>query len=104
MITRVSNKAIARRLGLTFLLPRILILAGVLVVSVPEFAAGQDPTPSPTPDDAQRVWQNTGTDFNSNASWPGSKPGANDVAAFNAAAVTQPNMSADATIAGLYFT
>src|SRR5207244_8380671 len=44
------------------------------------------------------------TDFNDNASWNGSKPGANDVAAFNAAAVTQPNMSADATIAGLYFT
>src|SRR5437870_5267679 len=83
----------------------ILILAGILVVSVPEFAAGQDPTPSPTPDDAQRVWGNTGTDFNTDTNWtPNHAPGNGDVAAFSGAEVTQPNLSASVTIAGLYFT
>src|ERR1700720_2952399 len=87
----------------------ILILAGVLVMGISQFAAAQDPTPSPTPDpsatpdDAQRVWQNTGTDFNNNASWSGSKPGVNDVAAFDTAPVTQPQMTASTNIAGLYF-
>jgi autotransporter-associated beta strand protein len=87
----------------------ILILAGVLVMGISQFAAGQDPTPSPTPDpsatpdDAQRVWNNTGTNFNSNASWNGSFPGANDVAAFTTAPVTQPQLTANDTIAGLYF-
>ena len=87
----------------------ILILAGVLVMGISQFAAGQDPTPSPspdpsaTPDDAQRVWNNTGTNFNSNASWSGSFPGANDVAAFATAPVTQPQLTANDTIAGLYF-
>src|ERR1700720_704114 len=87
----------------------ILILAGVLVMGISQFAAAQDPTPSPTPDpsatpdDAQRVWQNTGTDFNNNASWSGSKAGANDVAAFDTAPVTQPQMTASTNIAGLYF-
>ncbi len=84
----------------------ILILAGVLVVSVPEFAAGQDPTPSPTPDDAQQVWKNTAgnTDFNAGASWvSGTAPGNNDVGAFTSAAVAQPNLSASVQIAGLYF-
>src|SRR5438309_4379254 len=106
MITRVSNKAIARRLGLTFLLPRILILAGILVVSFPEFVAGQDPTPSPTPDDAQQQWKNTAgnTDFNAGTSWvSGTAPGNNDVGAFTSAAVAQPNLSASVQIAGLYF-
>jgi len=84
----------------------ILILAGVLVVSVPEFVKGQDPTPSPTPDDAQQVWKNTAgnTDFNNGNSWvSGTAPGNNDVGAFTSAAVAQPNLSASVQIAGLYF-
>ena len=84
----------------------ILILAGVLVVTVPEFAAGQDPTPSPTPDDAQQQWKNTAgnTDFNAGTSWvSGTAPGNNDVGAFTSAAVAQPNLSASVQIAGLYF-
>src|SRR5205807_6020828 len=82
----------------------ILILAGVLVVSVPEFAAGQDPTPSPTPEDARRFWGNTGTNFNADASWTVKAPGAGDVGAFTAAAViTQPQLTASVSIAGLYF-
>ena len=84
----------------------ILILVGILVVSVPEFMAGQDPTPSPTPDDAQQVWKNTAgnTDFNNGNSWvSGTAPGNNDVGAFTSAAVAQPNLSASVQIAGLYF-
>ena len=83
----------------------ILILAGILVVSVPQFAAGQDPTPSPTPEDAQRTWNNSGTDFNTDTNWtPNHAPGTGDVAAFNTAEVTQPKLSMSVTIAGLYFT
>jgi len=84
----------------------ILILAGILVVSVPEFVAGQDPTPSPTPDDAQQQWKNTAgnTDFNAGTSWvSGTAPGNNDVGAFTSAPVAQPNLSASVQIAGLYF-
>jgi len=84
----------------------ILILAGILVVSVPQFAAGQDPTPSPTPLDKQYIWKNTGTDFNNGNNWTpnGGPPVAGDVGAFNAAAVTQPQLTASDTISGLYFT
>jgi autotransporter-associated beta strand protein len=90
----------------------ILILAGVLVMGISQFAAAQDPTPSPTPDpsatpiDAQYTWKNTGTDFNTTGNWtPNSgPPAAGDVAAFNAAAVAQPNLSTSDTISGLYFT
>src|SRR5437870_5720765 len=51
------------------------------------------PTPTPTPNpDAQRVWGNTGTDFNTDANWTagsgGVAPGAGDVAAFSGAEVT----------------
>jgi fibronectin-binding autotransporter adhesin len=85
----------------------ILILAGVLIVSVPEFAAGQDPTPSPTPEDAQETWTQLGTtDFNTSTNWTGSPtrvPTAGDVAAFSGAAVKQPNLSLSVTISGLYF-
>ena len=84
----------------------ILILAGILVVSVSQFAAGQDPTPSPTPLDKQYIWKNTGTDFNNGNNWTpnGGPPVAGDVGAFNAAAVTQPQLTASDTISGLYFT
>jgi len=92
----------------------ILILAGVLVMGMSQFAAGQDPTPSPTPDpsatpdDAQRVWGNTGSDFNTNANWTagsgGLAPGTGDVGTFTAAATfLSPNLSSSVTIAGLYF-
>ena len=69
---------------------------------------GANPTPTPAPIvDAQRVWANTGTDFNANASWTagsgGLAPVAGDVAAFSGAAVTNPQLTADTSIAGLYF-
>jgi fibronectin-binding autotransporter adhesin len=43
---------------------------------------------------ADRTWANTGTDYNAGASWGGTAPGVSDAAVFNAAAVTQPNLSA----------
>jgi hypothetical protein len=50
---------------------------------------------------AQRTWANTGTDFNAGGSWGGTAPGLGDVGLFTAAAVTQPNLSASLSIAGL---
>jgi fibronectin-binding autotransporter adhesin len=54
--------------------------------------------------DASRTWNNTGTDFNSGGSWMGGVvPGAGDVAVFNVARVTNPNLSASLTIQELNF-
>lgn len=51
-----------------------------------------------------RVWANSGTDYNAGSSWTGgTAPGADDVALFDVAAVTQPNLSASLTNAGLRF-
>jgi len=50
-----------------------------------------------------RTWANTGTDFNTGASWGGTAPGAGDRAIFNAAEVTQPNLSSSLSIASLDF-
>jgi fibronectin-binding autotransporter adhesin len=53
---------------------------------------------------AQRTWGNTGTDFNSSGSWTGGiVPSGSNVAYFNAAAVTQPNLSASLSMSGLFF-
>src|SRR5438552_1360712 len=52
---------------------------------------------------ANRTWSNTGTDFNAGASWGGTAPGSADVAVFNVAAITQPNLSASLTIKELNF-
>ncbi len=43
------------------------------------------------------TWANSGTDYNAGASWSGTAPGASDAAVFNAAALTQPNLSASLT-------
>ncbi len=64
------------------------------------------PPPSMPGLDAQQVWKNTAgnTDFNAGTSWvSGIAPGAGDVAAFTAARVAQPNVSASLSISGLYF-
>ena len=58
---------------------------------------------APLAPDLQRVWANTGTDFNTGANWGGTAPGAGDVGAFTSAAVAQPNLSSSLSIAGLYF-
>ncbi len=54
-----------------------------------------------------RTWGNTtGTDYNAAASWnagAGPAPGAGDVGSFTAAEVTQPNLSASLSNAGVYF-
>ncbi len=81
-------------------------------MGISQFAAGQDPTPSPTPDpsatpiDKQYTWKNTLTNFNDPNSWNenGAPPVAGDVGAFTAAAVAQPQLTASDTISGLYFT
>jgi len=83
-------------------------------MGISQFAAGQDPTPSPTPDpsatplDKQYTWKNTlpNTNFNAAGSWNenGGPPVAGDVGAFTAAAVAQPQLTANTNIAGLYFT
>lgn len=105
------------------------VLAAFLVAAAPRFVSAQDPSPTPdpvldpipeptpdplpdpppppdgTPIDAQRVWSNTGTDFNTGSNWVGGiAPSTGDVAAFAAAAVTQPNLSTSVSISGLYFT
>ena len=69
--------------------------AGVLLglFFAPEFAQA-----------ANRIWGNSGTNFNSGTSWSGgTAPGSNDVAVFNAAMVTQPNLSGSLTIQELNF-
>jgi|GEM_PF-5090489 len=57
--------------------------------------------------DARRDWNNSGTDFNTDANWSattgGVAPGAGDVAWFTSAKSTDPNLSASLSIAGLYF-
>src|SRR6267378_1701032 len=51
-----------------------------------------------------RIWKNNSTNFNANSSWnPNGIPGASDVADFNAAMTTQPNLSSSLTIQELYF-
>src|SRR5438552_14248873 len=51
-----------------------------------------------------KTWGNTGTDFNAGASWSGgTAPGSSDVAVFNSAKITQPNLSASLTIQELNF-
>src|SRR6266480_3220576 len=100
----------------------VFILAAALAVSGAQIVSAQNgngwgaggkpkptPTPTPPPVDAQQVWRNTAgnTDFNASASWnagAGPAPVAGDVAAFSGAAVTQPNLTANTSIAGLYFT
>lgn len=53
---------------------------------------------------AARTWNNTGTDFNAAASYtPATAPGTGDVALFSTAPVTQPNVTASLSIAGLLF-
>ena len=102
----------------TRLRPTSPVIAALLIASVSVVYAQQGngwgaggkpkptPTATPTPGpDAQQVWKNTGTDFNSGASWvSGTAPVAGDVAAFSGAAVTQPNLTSNTSIAGLYFT
>src|ERR1700694_313345 len=59
---------------------------------------------SPAAPDAQRTWGNTGTDFNAAASWTGGiAPSGSNVAYFNVAEVTQPNVTASVSISGLFF-
>ena len=56
------------------------------------------------PVDAQQVWKNTGTNFNAGAGWvSGTAPAAGDVGAFTSAEVTNPQLTANTSIAGLYF-
>src|SRR5438876_1057301 len=52
---------------------------------------------------ANRTWNNSGTDFNTSTNWGGGVPGNGDVAVFNVAAITQPNLSASLTIKELNF-
>jgi fibronectin-binding autotransporter adhesin len=52
---------------------------------------------------ANKVWNNTGTGFNSAGSWTGGTPGAGDVAVFDVVKVTNPNLSGNLTIQELNF-
>jgi autotransporter-associated beta strand protein len=52
---------------------------------------------------ANKTWNNTGTDFNAAGTWNGGALTAADVALFNAAAVTQPNLTGSITIQELNF-
>lgn len=52
----------------------------------------------------QRIWENSGTEFNADVNWTTDvAPGEGDVAVFNTAALVQPELSAGRTIAGLFF-
>lgn len=62
------------------------------------------PKPASTPADAQTIWNNASPNWNGNSAWTAGKPNPGDVAAFNAAAVNQPTLGSDVSIAGLYFT
>jgi autotransporter-associated beta strand protein len=51
-----------------------------------------------------KVWKNTSTNFNASGSWtPSGIPGSGDVADFNSAMVSQPNLSGSLTIQELNF-
>ena len=52
---------------------------------------------------ANKIWNNTGTDFNSPGSWIGGVPGIGDAAVFDVVRVTNPNLSASLTIQQLNF-
>jgi autotransporter-associated beta strand protein len=53
---------------------------------------------------AQRIWNNTGTNFNSTGSWTGGVvPSGSNVAAFTTVEGTQPNLSVSIGISGFYF-
>jgi autotransporter-associated beta strand protein len=54
---------------------------------------------------ATKTWNNTGTDFNADASWTGGKPGLNDIAEFNIPKATDPIVTntSTQTILGLHF-
>ncbi len=59
---------------------------------------------SPSAKAALRVWANSGTDYNLGTSWTGgTAPGDGDVGQFNAAPVTQPNISLSLSNAGVFF-
>jgi len=50
------------------------------------------------------TWDNTGTDYNTAVNWtPDTVPSGNNVARFDLAAVTQPNLSLSVSIAGILF-
>src|SRR6187549_2612962 len=52
----------------------------------------------------QRTWKNSSADFNASSSWvETTTPGSNDVAYFNSAPNTQPILTSNLSIAGLYF-
>jgi fibronectin-binding autotransporter adhesin len=52
---------------------------------------------------AARTWGNTGTDYNTGTNWGGTAPGTGDVGLFDSAEVTQPNLSASLSNAGVFF-
>jgi autotransporter-associated beta strand protein len=73
--------------------------------SVVVFAAGAAALAAPSGMAADRYWANSGTDFNAGASWTGGvAPGAGDRAFFTAAPAMQPQVTAPATLFGLFFT
>src|SRR5688572_25016251 len=54
---------------------------------------------------AQRIWANTGTDFNAGASWSGGvAPTGSDFAQFTSGAGTNPNLSSNASFGRIHFT
>jgi hypothetical protein len=57
--------------------------------------------------DGETDWKNTGTDWNTGTNWTAvtgsAPPAAGDVAYFKTAEMTNPNLSASASIAGIYF-
>lgn len=71
------------------------------------FVGSKPTTATLAPLNLQQVWKNTNvgvTDFNAGPSWTsGVAPGAGDVAAFSGAQVSQPNLTANTSISGLYF-
>ena len=54
-------------------------------------------------DGAAKTWNNTGTDYNTTGNWTGGTPGPADVGTFTSIEVTQPNLSASLSNAGIYF-
>lgn len=77
----------------------LVVIGGVEVANAKSKA-------KPKPD-GETDWNNTGTDWNTGASWNAvsgtTPPSSIDVAWFKTAEVTNPNLSASASIAGLYF-
>lgn len=108
LVTRLPSRSLAKAGHWSLFVVALLLLASASVAN----AGGGTPKPKPTPTPAPLVdgetdWKNTSTDWNTGGNWTAvtgtAPPAAGDVAWFKVVKSTNPNLSASASVAGLYF-